>query len=244
MRIPHGLPEDVVHVWYVRSDEVRDPATFRRYAAMMTPEERTRHDRFVRDRDRHLFLVTRGTIRSLIARYLGVDPAESVFRPDSYGRPFLSHPADAALSFNISHTKGLVACAIAREPEIGVDVEDTERPARLHLVRRFFSPEEADALDALPDGDKAGRFYEYWTLKESYIKARGMGMWLPLDGFSMQLEDGRQPGIRFAPSVPDDPASWQFGQFRPTSRHCLALAVRRRGRDRDVLVREFVPSSI
>ena len=223
----------------MHSDQVRDAALLERCAAMLTADERARHDRFVFAKDRHQFLVTRGTIRSLAARYLGVDPAACRFEADRYGRPSLAHPAGAAFAFNLSHTAGLVACAIARGGEIGVDVEDTTRDAHGDLPRRFFSTAEADALEALPAGERQARFYEYWTLKEAYIKARGMGLSLPLDGFSMLLDGAGPPRIRFLPSLPDDAASWQFAQFRPTPRHCLAVAVRRRGAERTIHLREF-----
>lgn len=223
----------------MRSDDVRDPAVLARSAAMLTAEERARGDRFVFAKDRHQFLVTRATIRTLTGRYLGVDPAACRFEADRYGRPSLTHPDGAAFAFNISHTAGLVACAIARQGDLGVDVEDTGREVNADLPRRFFSTAEADALDALPAVERQVRFYEYWTLKEAYIKARGMGLSLPLDGFSMLLDGLGPPRVCFLPSLPDDPASWQFAQFRPTPRHCLAVAVRRRGVDRAIHLREF-----
>jgi len=229
---------DDVHLWYARSDEIRDAATLERFAALMTPEERARRDRFVFEKDRHQFVVTRGMIRTLVGRYLAVDPAACAFVANEYGRPSLAYPSATTLAFNISHTAGLVVCAFAREPEIGVDVEDASRAVDLDVARRFFSAEEADALEALPEPERPARFFDYWTLKEAYIKARGMGLSLPLDGFSMQL-DASRPGIRFTPAIDDDAATWQFVRLRPTPQHVLAVAVRRRGGDRAIDVREL-----
>jgi 4'-phosphopantetheinyl transferase len=234
---------DGVDVWYVFSDEVRDPRLLERYSASMTREEHARHDRFVFPRDRHQFLVTRGVLRALIGEYLNIEPADCAFESNQYGRPSLLGPAAATLGFNLSHTGGLVAYAMAGVPEIGVDVENIERAtASVDLARRFFSPSEADALEALPPADRPSRFFDYWTLKEAYIKARGMGLSLPLDGFSMQLDPGGPPRIRFAGAIDADPDSWQFAQFNPSPRHRLALAVRRPGRDLAIRVREIVPS--
>jgi 4'-phosphopantetheinyl transferase len=236
------LTDDVVHLWYVLSDAVTDPALLARYAALMAPDERARHDRFVFQKDRHQFLVTRGTIRTLIGRVLGVDPADCVFAADAYGRPALRHPPGAPLAFNISHTRGLVVCALARAREIGVDVEDLQRPVSHDLARRFFSASEADTLDCLPEPARTARFYDYWTLKEAYIKARGMGLSLPLDGFSMLVDGGGPPSIRFSAQIDDDPATWQFARFSPARRYCGAVAVRRRGADVAIQVREFQES--
>ena len=225
------LADDDVHVWLVFSGEVRDPAVLGRYAALLAPDERARHDRFVFEKDRHQFLVTRGVVRTLLGRYLDVDPAACVFVADQYGRPALSHPSGSEIAFNISHTRGLVVCAIAREPEIGVDVEDASRGVGPDLARRFFSPSEADALDRLDEPARTARFFEYWTLKEAYIKARGMGLSLPLDGFSMAWRDDGSPCIRFTSAIEDDPEAWQFAQFRPGPQYQMAVAVRRRERD-------------
>ena len=239
MRALATLTAGEVHAWYVRSNAVR-PATLERFAAVMSADERARHDRFRFERDRHLFLVTRGVIRSLVAGYLGVDPAACVFEIDSRGRPSLAHPAGSGFFFNLSHTHGLVACAVAPEPEVGVDVEGVERRRSPELPRQFFSKDEADALEALPEDAQTARFYDYWTLKEAYIKARGLGLALPLDGFSMVMDEAGPPRIRFAPSIDDDPDSWQFAQFTPTPQHRMAIAVRRRDTDWRILFREVM----
>src|SRR6185295_4092211 len=106
--------------WYAFSDEMRDAGTLARCAALLSPDEQARHDRFVFEKDRHQFLATRGMIRSLVALYVPIEAEACAFVSDRYGRPSLSHPPDADLAFNISHTAGLIVCAVAREPEIGV----------------------------------------------------------------------------------------------------------------------------
>jgi 4'-phosphopantetheinyl transferase len=233
-----ALAADQVHVWYVFSDGVTDAGLLQRYAAMMSPDERARHERFMFVKDRHQFLVTRGVLRTLLARYTGAEPRACAFASNAYGRPALM--GGATVDFNVSHTRGLVACAIARVPEVGVDVEDIERGAfSRDIARRYFSAAEADALDAVPEAARVSRFFDYWTLKEAYIKARGMGLSLPLDGFSMHPAAGGPPRIRFTATIEDDPQSWQFEQFEPSARHRLAVAVRRRGADLAMRFREL-----
>jgi 4'-phosphopantetheinyl transferase len=238
------LQPDDVHVWYVFSDQVTDPGVLGRFAAMLTPEETTRRDRFVFDRDRHQFLVTRGVLRTLVSNYLGIPPADCAFVANGYGRPSLTNlPPGIALNFNLSHTAGLIAYALTLDRDIGIDVEDVGR-GRVEdgLAGRFFSPAEAAALEALPGDQRHARFFDYWTLKEAYIKARGMGLSLPLDGFSLHLDPPNAPRISFAASIDDDPSSWQFVQSHPSGRHRLALAVRRRGSDLPVHIEAFNPS--
>jgi 4'-phosphopantetheinyl transferase len=239
---PGTLTPHDVHVWYVFSDDVRDPQLLDRFAAIMTPEEHARRDRFVFAKDRHQFLVTRGVLRMLLARYLDADPARCAFHTDEYGRPSLCAPPPEGLDFNLSHTNGLLAIAVARVPEVGIDVEDVARPeVSMDLARRFFSTSEADALDALPPAARPSRFFDYWTLKEAYIKARGLGLSLPLDRFSMQLDPQRPPRINFANPGDGDPERWQFAQFNPSARHRLAVAVRGH---LTITIRELDPSAI
>jgi 4'-phosphopantetheinyl transferase len=84
-------------------------------------------------------------------------------------------------------------------------------------------------------------FFDYWTLKEAYIKARGLGLTLPLGQFTFHRIPGRAPAISFAPELHDDPSSWQFAQFWPTRDHRMAVAVRRTGDDLPIEVASHLP---
>lgn len=235
------LPLDAVHVWYLFTDRVTDPQVLERYANMMSTEERVRRDRFIFPKDRYQFLVTRGLLRTLLSRYARIRPEECVFVMNRYGKPSLHYwgSATAGLEFNVSHTNGLVAIAITSGREVGIDVEELARAHSDLDVRRFFSTAEVRALEALPPTEQRSRFFDYWTLKEAYIKARGMGLSLPLDRFSMHLHRNRRPTIEFAPPIDDDTSTWQFVQFEPSPRYRMALAIRRRGTDLTVRIKEF-----
>ncbi len=103
----------------------------------------------------------------------------------------------------------------------------SEEGRRWSIADRFFAPAEVAALRALPVERQRERFFELWTLKEAYIKARGMGLYLPLEQFAFELRPGEPPRISFDPRMEDRPASWQFFQLQPSERHKAALAVRR-----------------
>jgi len=229
-----------VHVWYVFSDRVIDPGLLARYEAILTPEELTRRRRFVHEKDRHQYLLARALVRTMLSHYVGVRPEAWSFTTNRYGRPELAGPVEIPLRFNISHTRGLVACAVARDREIGVDVENVERPGEYtHLAQRFFAPPEAAHVTSLPVEKQRDVFFDYWTLKESYIKARGMGLALPLSDFAFRLTE--PPTISFTGSIVDDPNSWQFHRLRPSAQHRLALAVR--GTEQlEVTTKETVPA--
>jgi 4'-phosphopantetheinyl transferase len=239
-RIP--LPQGEAHLWWVRPERITDPALVRAYLDLMTPEERDRHGRYRFEQNRQEFLLTRALVRTTLSRYADVRPEDWRFGQNDHGCPFVLEPRSAAhLSFNLSNTTGLVACLVCRDREVGVDVEPLERRGEtVQIADRFFSPFEVQALRALPAEEQRPRFFEYWTLKEAYIKARGMGLALPLDQFSFHLE-ARPIQISFGPKLIDDPASWQFEQFRPTGEHLIAAALRRQGPDLPIQVRQTTP---
>jgi len=189
--------------------------------------------------------VTRALVRTVLSRYAEVSPADWRFVANGYGKPEISEPREErSLRFNLSHTEGLVVCLVGRDRELGVDVEDrTRKGDLLDVADRFFSPFEVKALRALPPEEQMDRFFLYWTLKESYIKARGMGLALSLSAFSFDL-DSPGSGVRvlFDPSLEDDPGRWQFSAMSYGRRHAIAVGMElKRERDVKIVLREAVP---
>ncbi len=224
-----GLFRGEVHVWLAWPDRVRDEPLLDRCRALLTEQEEARRQRFVFEKDRHQDLVTRALVRTVLSGYADVDPTAWRFVENRWGRPEISEPSGVGpLHFNLSHTRGLIACAVAMKREIGVDVEDVTRRTPIQdLAPTVFAPAELHALWALPSTDWRERFFVLWTLKEAYIKARGMGLAIPLEQFAFQLEDAARIGVAFDPRLDDDPAKWQFRSVRPSDSHRLALAVGR-----------------
>ncbi len=234
------LPDPEAHLWLARPAAFTDPAQLDRLRAMLTDEERARTDRYRFARDRRTSLVTRALVRLTLSRYCAVPPARWRFRTNRHGRPEIASPA-SRLRFNVSHTEGLVVCLVSRGRELGVDAESLRRERRwLDLAERFFAPAEARALREVPPARRALRFLEYWTLKESYVKARGRGLTLPLSGFRFDLPAPALAGIRvrFTPAVDDDAARWQFSLDRFGPDHLVATAIDRAGASR-VRIRHY-----
>lgn len=184
-------------------------------------------------------------MRTVLSNYAPVPPAAWRFVTNEYGRPEIDWPADARwLKFNLSHTNGLIGMIVAREREVGVDVEDRERRGRLlNVADRYFSPSEVEALHALPKKEQLERFFLYWTLKESYIKARGMGLAIPLAQFSFTI-GGADSAILidFDPKLNDDPNRWQFTALSFGRRHAVAVGVTRAENEFvRIVLRETIP---
>ncbi|MBI3179738.1 MAG: 4'-phosphopantetheinyl transferase superfamily protein [Deltaproteobacteria bacterium] len=239
-----GLSAHDVHVWTCRPDEISDPELLASYRTMMTPDERAKEDRFHFARDRHACRVTRALVRTTLSSYCDVRASEWRFVSNRYGRPEIS-PQMAAppLRFNLSHTQGLIACAVTFDRDIGVDVENVTRSGEtVSIAHRYFSAFEVGGLRSLPPERQRQRFFHYWTLKESYIKARGMGLSLALDRFSFRLDEEGPIRVSLAPELADDATRWQFELEQPSSVHVLALCAGRDGAQALLVVtRDTVP---
>jgi 4'-phosphopantetheinyl transferase len=191
---------------------------------MLTEEERQRLDRLRFQRDRIVFLATRVLVRRVLSRYEPVAPQAWRFVADANGRPEVAD-GPAWIRFNLSNTAGLVVCAVSSAAAVGVDVERVARTAPLELIDEVFAASEAAALRALEPGAQGRRFFEVWTLKESYIKARGLGLAIPLHRFAFTLEHGHAPRITIDAELGDAAEGWQFTQLCPTPTHLVAVCV-------------------
>jgi 4'-phosphopantetheinyl transferase len=220
------LQYDAVEVWIVEPGESRVDALLATHANSLSDSEWTRCLRFRFDRDRQRFLVAHTVLRVALSEHTDVDPSDWAFAVNSYGCPRISYPLEwCNLQFNISHCEGLVACALGMNHFLGIDVENWRRacPAS-EIARQYFSAAEAFDIQHLPEELRHRRFFEYWTLKEAYVKARAVGLTIPLDAFAFQITPDRIE-LSFLNEVAADPFSWQFAQQFPTDGHVMALAI-------------------
>lgn len=219
------IPPNAVHVWWLRTGGDLPPEVLERCARLLSPDEQARRDRLVFEPDRRRYLLSHAMLRQTLSLYAPVAAGEWIFESGPHGKPAIA-PSQPQLAFSLTHTAGLSACAITQGRDVGVDAEDITRPAEyLELAQRFFSSQEADRIRRLPDDWRAEAFFAVWTLKEAYIKARGLGLSLPLADFSFSFPEGVVK-VEFTGSISDDPAAWQFDRLEPTMNHRLAVAVR------------------
>ena len=160
-------------------------------------------------------------LRRVLSRYLPVDPGAWRFGNGPYGRPDILEPV-CPLRFSVAHTGGLIVIGVCAGAEVGVDVERRDRGrVPLPVADRWFAPAEAAALRALPVAARRRRFLELWTLKEAYVKARGLGLLaMPLDRFVIDLAGGAP---RLLAAADDDPARWRLHSLE-LGEHLVAVA--------------------
>lgn len=235
------IAADRVEVLF-RPTEALDARDLDTVLALLSPDERTRHERFHFARDQRDYAVAHALLRTSLSRLGGRPPDAWRFDTTDRGKPLLpaSDPARRTISFNLSHTHGLVACAIAAGADVGVDVERIDRGANAHgIAARYFAASELAWLRAAPADAYAARFITLWTLKEAYLKATGEGISDSLTKMAFEVsDDGR---IAFTPEPGIERRPWQFETFTPAPGYVLSVAIDARSGPMTIDVREDRP---
>lgn len=236
-----------VDVWACFYQEIHDEALLSQYRAMMSDAERQTELRFRFAEDQRRYVVTRALLRTVLSRYAALDPAQWSFGLNAYGKPEIANPyrTGQAISFNLSHTDGLIVLGIASGTALGIDTENVRsQRAPVDIADSFFAADEVAALRQLAGEEQSQRFFSYWTLKEAYVKAQGMGLSIPLDKFSFHFSDDHGINISFRSPLAASPSTWRFSQFCPSPDHLVALCTERGGRissEPEVSIRNAVP---
>lgn len=174
-----------LHVWWFDLD--RTPAELDALQGCLAEDERQRVARFRFQRDAERALAARGLLRTLLGRYVGRPPGDLQFEYGQQGKPGL---AGQPIHFNLSHSSGLGLCAITLDQAVGIDVECMrDEVDHAGVARQSFSAAERAVLATAFAANALVGFFQCWTLKEAYIKARGGGLSIPLDAFDVSLSD-------------------------------------------------------
>jgi 4'-phosphopantetheinyl transferase len=213
-----------VAVWWMELDSPSH-AVIAQWHSCLDAEEKARADRFHFQEDRWTYAAAHWLIRTALTSVGGLPAADWRFIVEPGGRPVIAPAIGRSdIRFNLSHTRGFVACAICIGSDIGIDVEALVRRTDLEIAERFFSPSEVAILRAAPREEQPDIFLRFWTLNEAFILATGEGLSRALDSFSFSLDP---VAISFHPVNSDEETQWQFVAQKPTPRYLLALAVRR-----------------
>ncbi|HEV2583522.1 MAG TPA: 4'-phosphopantetheinyl transferase superfamily protein, partial [Ktedonobacteraceae bacterium] len=224
---PHPLilQSGEVHAW--RAALEQPDAVCARLQATLAPDELAKAVRFHFARDRQHYIIARGILRTLLYGYTKVHPLSMRFAYNAYGKPSLDMAGvEQDIRFNLAHSRDLALYAFTLSHEVGIDVEymKTDIDAE-QVARHSFSPEEQAALRALPPGERLQGFYNGWTRKEAYIKARGMGVSLALDSFDVALKPGDPAALLRSREDAREPMRWKLMELEPGEGYAGALAV-------------------
>jgi 4'-phosphopantetheinyl transferase len=194
---------------------------------MLSPDEQARADRFKVVPPRHSFIVAHSLVRILLGRYLGCATQSLSFAQGDKGKPYLVAPANRFnLWFNLSHSGDLVIAGLARDVEIGVDVEKLrDMPSALELAERFFTRSEHSRLLALPEAARSEAFLRCWTYKEAYLKAVGTGISEDLDGVEATMNPDERPQLISIGGDRSQAQAWSLLTCEPCPGYAAAVVL-------------------
>lgn len=195
------------------------------YSSLLSHDERQRNQRFRFADDKRKDLIARALLRTQLAKHIDRQPQSLVFERGEHGKPVLASDAFIAdLQFNLSHAGDWVVLAIATD-RVGVDVEYTPRNNDVMAIAdRYFFGSEINELRSFSVDEQRQRFFDYWTLKEAYMKARGEGISLGLSNFGFSVKNNSNISINMNACLNDSPSNWHFFCVTPDTDYRLALA--------------------
>lgn len=212
------LPNEV-HIWRENLDNVKP--LLEDFTQVLSEDELVRARRFHFEQHRLRFIAGRGILRSILGRYLNIEPSEIRFGYEPRGKPFLDESCNNNLSFNLSHSQNFALYAVSLNDSIGVDLECINSTTDVvSLAQRFFAPSEFAVIESSPHEQQQQLFFRYWTCKEAYLKATGAG-----------LKDLHKVEISLTPEQPaklNVPGEWSLVEMQPFSSCAATVAVHSR----------------
>ena len=235
------IQDDEVHVWLFHMNTT--PPGIKRFYPLLSAEEKERSERFVHFMHRKRFIASHGFLRSVLGRYLNIEPESIEFDKTANNKPVLKASAHAeAVHFNLSHSNHLAMLAVSRNLPLGMDVEHMDHKHQWQkLIKRFFTEPEQQAIFELPEARQQQAFFQVWTRKEAYMKVTGLGLQLAPTRFTVSVPPQPARLIALANNEATDISRWQMHDIvLPDSAraYCACLSVEGEARD----IQQFIYS--
>lgn len=164
------------------------------YRSLLNKEELDKADRYYFQKDRNCYTVARGLLRIFIAEYLNINPKNTEFKYNEFGKPFIEN---SDIEFNISHSGDIIIFAFTLNNKIGVDIEFMKDKVKFkEIIHRFFSENEIKEFLTVEEEKQKEAFFNGWSRKEAYIKAVGKGLGIPLNSFDVSLDPDQEVKIK------------------------------------------------
>ncbi len=225
--MPLELADNEAHIWYREIPAPAQTPVGPDRLATLSADEQARYSRFRFERDRFLYLESHLLLRQTLSKYAALQPHEWLFRIAEKGRPEIDNAAVPNLRFNLTHTRGFAACVVTRAMDCGVDAERLEAKRNIEgVAARMFSPAETAALETLDGTQHLQAFYIGWTLREAYVKARGIGIGFPTHALIFAAEEGDVASLSAPHNIEPHPQLWHFRHRQLSESHLLSVAIR------------------
>ena len=207
----------MLDIWHINLDQ--DAMSL---PQVLDEKEKARAEKFHFEHHKRQFMVSHIATRLILASYCATDPAKLIFKHNTYGKPFLAHHEQ--LLFNISHTDEMALCAVSDGDELGIDIEKKRPITCIEMAERFFSATERKLFADLQPGQQQDAFFCCWTRKEAYIKAKGLGLSLPLEQFSVTLTPDLPAALLSSEFAAEDVARFRLLDIAVADGYKAALA--------------------
>ena len=241
-----ALHNNDIHLWSISPQSISNPITINALRNILKPSEIDKIERYRHPEAQHNALITRAFIRIVLSQYAALQPQDWLFDIAKNGKPEINN-SPLALRFNLSHNDSLIVCAVCLKHDIGCDVENLSRRTNIETIsKRYFSAAEYQSLKNLPGELRRPRFFEYWTLKEAFVKATGLGLSQGLDSFSFAIEPATNTGfndnirLNFSEKTSEyNKQDWYSCLTYPDTTHCIAICIRNEKNNRDFKLSHF-----
>ncbi|WP_019613959.1 4'-phosphopantetheinyl transferase family protein [Psychromonas ossibalaenae] len=235
-----------VHLWRIQPHKITDLQVLNSLKRVLTQSEIEKVNRYRSPKAQHNALITRAFVRFVLSQYAEIKPQDLSFTISEHGKPELNNTSPA-LRFNLSHNDDLVVCSVCLEHDIGCDVENLSRRVSIEAIaKRYFSAEEYQSLKGLESAQLHRRFFEYWTLKEAFVKATGLGISQGLDTFSFKVTEAETGKfndnicLSFSNNSPiKNEKDWYSCLTYPDQKHCIAVCINSKSKGKQFQLTHF-----
>lgn len=203
---------------------------FKQLSNLVSNEKKERMKRLLNSCDVNRTLIGDLLIRSLICQKYKINNEEIRFKYNEYGKPFVENFSD--FHFNLSHSGEWVVCTTANF-NVGIDIEKVSEIEALKLAKEFFSADEFYDISNMNSDEQINYFYDLWTLKESYIKTIGKGLYTPLNSFSIKKES------RALILYKNIPKNFYFKQYNIDPNYKLSACATREEFPQEIIIKDI-----
>ncbi len=218
------LNNDEVHVWLINIKNFIKYLDF--LTSILSEEELNRSQRYYKKELQNNFIINRGCLRYILAKYLLLNAEDIKFNYNMKGKPFLGNINSNNIQFNLSHTQNYIVYGISYL-NLGIDLEKIKLEVKVKdIAKRFFTQDEYDDICKLNTIEQSEYFFQLWTAKESYLKAIGEGLSAGLDSINLSKNINQtQWDIKLIKSSIINPKRWQITTLKILENYLMSLAL-------------------
>ena len=240
------LSDNEIHLWSLDPRQISIAHKLDSLITLLSKSEVQKVQRYRHPQGQHDALITRLFIRSVLALYTEQDAQDLQFAITAHGKPELCN-SSLPIRFNLSHSNNLIICAVCLNHDIGCDVESLARKINIEsIAKRYFSAHEYQSLQMLSPAAQKTRFFEYWTLKEAFVKATGLGISQGLNSFSFNIAAAEKTSFndRITLSFSENSKlqnsqDWYSCLSYLEQKHCIAICVKNDSNTKQLKIKYF-----